>query len=157
MKLVISMFISYYESPLGVLKIVSDDNYLLEVSLVQEKCIKENKNIIVEKCLNQLDEYFEGKRKTFDIEYKLIGTKFQKQVWSELSKVPYGTKISYKDLAIKINNPKAVRAVGTAVGKNKILIIIPCHRVLNSGTGLGGFSAGGLVNKKKLLKLEDML
>jgi len=151
------MFISYYESPLGVLKIVSDDNYLLEVSLVQEKCIKENKNIIVEKCLNQLDEYFEGKRKTFDIEYKLIGTKFQKQVWSELSKVPYGTKISYKDLAIKINNPKAVRAVGTAVGKNKILIIIPCHRVLNSGTGLGGFSAGGLVNKKKLLKLEDML
>lgn len=151
------MFISYYESPLGVLKIVSDDNYLLEVSLVQEKCIKENKNIIVERCLNQLDEYFEGKRKTFDIEYKLIGTKFQKQVWSELSKVPYGTKISYKDLAIKINNPKAVRAVGTAVGKNKILIIIPCHRVLNSGTGLGGFSAGGLVNKKKLLKLEDML
>lgn len=151
------MFIGYYESPFGVLKIMADDSYLLEVDLVYEKTQKENKNSIVEKCIKQLEEYFECKRKSFDIKYKLTGTEFQNKVWEELSKVPYGTKISYKELAIKINNPGAVRAVGTAVGKNKILIIIPCHRVLNTGKGLGGFSAGGLTNKKKLLKLEDML
>lgn len=151
------MFISYYESPLGILKIVSDDNYLLEVDLVQKKTSKENKNNIVEKTIRELDEYFNGKRKSFDIKYKLTGTTFQNMVWESLSKVPYGTKISYKDLAVKINNPNAVRAVGTAVGKNKLLIIIPCHRVLNTGSGLGGFSAGGLTNKKKLLKLEGMI
>ncbi len=110
-----------------------------------------------EKILNstskQIQEYFSGQRKQFDIILNLSGTSFQKKVWRELYKIPYGKTVSYGDIARRIKNPKAVRAVGSANGKNPICVIIPCHRVIASDGSIGGYS-GGLKIKHQLLKLE---
>lgn len=102
----------------------------------------------------QLNEYFEGKRKGFDIPLVLLGTDFQKKVWGELLRIPYGTTRSYKQQAMAINNLGAIRAVGTANGDNKIAIIIPCHRVIGNNGKLTGYG-GGLWRKKKLLEIEN--
>jgi methylated-DNA-[protein]-cysteine S-methyltransferase len=102
----------------------------------------------------QLDEYFKGQRKTFDLSLHMQGTEFQKKVWKELLKIPYGKTISYGELARRIKNEKAVRAVGTANGKNPLCVIIPCHRVIASDGTLGGYS-GGLTIKARLLQLEQ--
>jgi methylated-DNA-[protein]-cysteine S-methyltransferase len=101
----------------------------------------------------QLGEYFSGKRKKFDLPVDIIGTDFQIQVWKELAQIPYGKTVSYSNIAKKIKNPKAVRAVGSANGKNPLCIIVPCHRVIASTGKLGGY-AGGLQLKKALLELE---
>lgn len=100
-----------------------------------------------------MDEYFSGKRKKFDVSIVLEGTEFRKKVWKELMNIPYGETCSYKDIAIKIGNPKACRAVGGANNKNKIPIIIPCHRVIGTGGKLVGY-AGGLHIKELLLENE---
>lgn len=105
--------------------------------------------------LKQLDEYFTGKRRSFDFNYTANGTAFQMSVWRELAKIPYGVKSSYGDIAALIGKPKAVRAVGTAIGSNPISIVIPCHRVLTSTGGLGGY-AGGLPSKMSLLQIEGI-
>lgn len=108
------------------------------------------------KITKQLQEYFSKTRKKFDIPLDLSsGTEFQQRVWKTLLTIPYGKTESYKSVAQKINKPKATRAVGNANGKNPIPIIIPCHRVISSDGGLGGYSAG-IHNKKKLLKLEEV-
>ena len=101
----------------------------------------------------QLDEYFAGERVTFDVLLRPIGTAFQQKVWAVLQTIPYGTTITYKDLAERIGNPAAVRAVGRANGTNPIPIIIPCHRVIGADGSLTGFG-GGLALKEGLLKLE---
>ena len=101
----------------------------------------------------ELDEYFSGKRKTFDLPLKLNGTEFQKKIWQELIKIPYGKTISYKELARKAGNEKACRAAGMANNKNKIMIVIPCHRVIGSNGKLTGY-AGGLKIKAALLRIE---
>ena len=101
----------------------------------------------------QLTEYLNGERKKFAVPLDLIGTEFQKRVWSELLKIPYGKTISYKQLAEKINDKNASRAVGTANGKNPVSLIVPCHRVIASDGTLGGY-AGGLKIKEHLLQLE---
>jgi O-6-methylguanine DNA methyltransferase len=111
---------------------------------------------MMNKLETQLKEYFSGKRKEFTIPLILIGTDFQKKVWQELLKIPYGQTISYKKEAINIGNPKAYRAVANANGKNKISIIIPCHRVIAHNGLLGGYS-GGLDRKQYLLDLELMV
>ncbi len=116
----------------------------------------EKEDELIAKTKKQLDEYLQGERKKFDIPLLIVGSDFQKQVWEELLKVPYGQTISYLDLAKKIDNPKAVRAVANANGANAIAIIIPCHRVIESNGGLGGY-AGGLGAKKKLLNIENSL
>lgn len=103
----------------------------------------------------QLEEYFSGKRKQFDLKLDILGTPFQQQVWNELAKIPFGETLSYKNLAEKIKNPKAVRAVGTANGRNPICIIVPCHRVIAANGTLGGYTAG-LTVKKQLLDLEAL-
>lgn len=105
---------------------------------------------------NQLKEYFAGTRKEFNIPLDLEGTDFQKKVWSELQKIPYGKTISYKRLAEKLGDVKAIRAVGKANGQNPVAIIIPCHRVIGSDGSLTGY-AGGLDIKEKLLHLEGAL
>ena len=110
---------------------------------------------ILTKTKQQLDEYLKGERKTFDIPLLTVGTDFQKSVWNALLKVPYGTTASYLQLAININNQKAVRAVAAANGANAIGIIIPCHRIIGSTGELTGY-AGGLNIKKRLLKLENL-
>ena len=104
----------------------------------------------------QLKEYFAGTRKVFDVPLDIEGTDFQKRVWSELQKIPYGKTISYKSLSEKLGDVKAIRAVGKANGQNPIAIIIPCHRVIGANGNLVGY-AGGLDIKEKLLHLEGAL
>ncbi len=109
---------------------------------------------MVKDAANQLEEYFAGERTTFDIPMEPAGTTFQKEVWAELSKIPYGETISYGELARRVGRPKGPRAVGQANGKNPIPIIVPCHRVL-AANGLGGY-AGGLAMKRALLAVEGV-
>jgi methylated-DNA-[protein]-cysteine S-methyltransferase len=110
---------------------------------------------ILKRCVKELEEYFRGERQAFALPLDLHGTEFQKRVWNQLSKIPYGETRSYKDIAAKIKNAKAVRAVGTANGKNPLCIIIPCHRVIAADGTLGGYS-GGLDKKRKLHALEHI-
>lgn len=103
----------------------------------------------------ELSEYFNGKRENFTVALDLVGTDFQKQVWGELLKIPYGNTISYMEQSKRLGNEKAVRAVANANGRNKISIVVPCHRVIGSDGSLTGY-ASGLDNKKFLLNLEDI-
>ena len=118
-------------------KLRSDDPYLFNI-------------------FNQLKEYFAGTRKGFDVPLDEKGTEFQKKVWEELKKIPYGKTISYKTLAEKLGDVKSIRAVGKANGQNPIAIVIPCHRVIGSDGGLIGY-ASGLDIKAKLLHLDGAL
>jgi methylated-DNA-[protein]-cysteine S-methyltransferase len=106
-------------------------------------------------CVEQLAEYFEGKRREFSLKLNPRGTDFQKRVWAELEKIPYGKTVSYGDIARAVGNPAAVRAVGGANGRNHIVVIIPCHRVIGSDGSLTGFGAG-LWRKEWLLNHERM-
>jgi len=108
---------------------------------------------LIKKTYTQLEEYFKGERQTFDIRLSAQGTDFQKTVWKELQKIPYGKTATYKDIAKNIGNKNASRAVGMANNKNPIAIIIPCHRVIGSNGNLTGY-AGGINIKKYLLDLE---
>jgi methylated-DNA-[protein]-cysteine S-methyltransferase len=104
----------------------------------------------------ELEGYFKGLRKTFAVPLLMVGTEFQKSVWQELLKLPFGTTASYLDLAKGVNDEKAVRAVASAVGANAISILIPCHRIIGSDGSLTGY-AGGLDAKKELLEIENNL
>lgn len=108
---------------------------------------------ILRQAMAQLDEYFRGERQEFTLPLSPSGTEFQKKVWQALSQIPYGKTFSYSEVALKIANAKAVRAVGSANGKNPLSIIVPCHRVIAADGTLGGY-AGGLDKKGKLLQLE---
>ncbi len=115
----------------------------------------EKDNEVLIETRKQIDEYLNGERKEFNIPILMVGSDFQKTVWEALMKVQYGETASYLDLAKRINNEKAVRAVASANGANSIGLIIPCHRIIESNGGLGGYG-GGLPVKKKLLKLESL-
>ena len=108
---------------------------------------------ILDNACTQLTEYFDGSRKRFDVPFDLQGTPFQRKVWQELSRIPFGQTASYKEVAKRIKHPKAVRAVGSANGKNPVCIIIPCHRVIAADGSIGGYSAG-IAIKRRLLGLE---
>ena len=110
-------------------------------------------SLIIEKCKEQLLEYFNGERKDFDLPVLLVGSEFQKGVWESLMEIPYGKTVSYISLSRKLGDEKAIRAVARANGENALAIIVPCHRVLGSDGSLTGY-AGGLRVKKKLLQLE---
>lgn len=103
----------------------------------------------------QLDEYFAGRRTVFDVPLDLAGTDFQRNVWMELSRIPFGESVSYAQHAQRLGNPKALRAVGSAIGKNPVSIIVPCHRVIGSSGAVTGY-AGGLERKRFLLALENI-
>jgi methylated-DNA-[protein]-cysteine S-methyltransferase len=107
----------------------------------------------LKKAARQIEDYLEGKRKNFDLVLDANGTEFQKKVWQELLKIPYGETRSYKDIATALHDSNASRAVGTANGRNPISIIVPCHRVISSDGTMGGY-AGGLPVKQMLLDLE---
>ncbi len=113
----------------------------------------EQEDAVIAETKQQIDEYLQGQRKEFDIPLLLVGTDFQKQVWNALLDIPYGETASYLDIAKAIDNPKAVRAVASANGANAIALIVPCHRIIETNGGLGGYG-GGLPIKKRLLKLE---
>lgn len=146
-------FASYCESPIGVLKIEYNGNAITSLVKTSERFEQTDDLPIVVKLKKELDEYFIGKRKVFDLPLKFNGTKFQEQVWNALLKIPYGETKTYKDIATAVGNYKASRAVGMANNKNNIIILIPCHRVIGSNGKLVGY-AGGLEVKEYLLKLE---
>lgn len=131
------------------------DDYVISVEIVEKSVHDNNKSFISDKVSKQLQEYFEGKRKSFNFKYKLFGTKFQVKVWNYLLTIPYGKTKSYKDVAIGINCPKAYRAVGNANNKNPIIIAIPCHRVVKSNNQIGGYALGTKI-KNDLLNIEKI-
>jgi len=145
--------IGYLPSPLGLIKIAGQDDSIVSVEFVSHKDEKELISPVVKEAILQLEEYFEGKKTTFELKLQLQGTEFQKRVWNELIKVPFRSVISYRELAEKVGKPQGARAVGNAVGKNPAVIIVPCHRVVKSDLSLGGFS-GGLEKKIWLLSHE---
>ena len=141
-----------YQSPVGIIEIKEEDGYISSVLIVPE--ISEiNSSPLLNEAVKQLGEYFSGTRKNFDLPLKQTGTSFQQKAWDYLSTIPYGQTVSYKDEATAISSPKACRAVGSANGKKNIAIIVPCHRVVNEGKGMGGY-AYGLPVKEFLLNLE---
>jgi methylated-DNA-[protein]-cysteine S-methyltransferase len=150
----------HYHSPIGKLLLIGCDGVLEELLFPNSQ---EKKNIPddwqydetgFKEVLLQLTEYFAGKRQDFDLRLSPEGTAFQKRVWQELQKIPFGQTACYGDIAERIGNPKASRAVGMANGKNPLPIIVPCHRVIGKDGSLTGFG-GGLEVKKQLLKLEN--
>lgn len=124
-----------------------------KLKLLGNPDIKEGSSQAIELAINQFVQYFSGRRKVFDLPLTMIGTEFQKRVWRELELLQYGELVSYKDIAYRTGNPRAVRAVAAAIGANMISIIIPCHRVVGVDGQLTGY-AGGLDTKKFLLDLE---
>ena len=153
------MYKKVMNSPVGKIEIIEENEKLIELNIYNEEK-NEQKNKIIEKDTRlllevekQLKEYFEGKRTKFEIPLNPKGTEFMKNVWKELLKIPYGETRIYKEIAEKIGNSKASRAVGMANNKNPIPIIIPCHRVIGSNNKLVGYALG-LDMKKYLLDLE---
>lgn len=145
---------AYYNSPVGWLVIEATDEALTRVEFAKE--IEDEKispNIHTVECVKQLSEYFAGKRTTFDLKLDPPGTDFQKSIWNAMLDIPFGKTVAYSDLAKAINNPKSVRAVGMANNRNKIVIIVPCHRVIGKSGKLTGFG-GGMHNKIWLLEHE---
>jgi O-6-methylguanine DNA methyltransferase len=155
------MFYHYVSTPAGQLLLTGDGQYLTSMYwTVFKRAIRPaagwvEKPAAFTGVVQQLDEYFVGKRTTFSIEYRATGTPFQQSVWYEIAQIPYGKTTTYQAIAHAIGNPKAVRAVGTAVGSNPMSIIVPCHRVLATSGKLGGY-AGGLASKTLLLDLEKI-
>ena len=150
------------KSKIGTLYLVASEKGLQGIFFKKQKTamtksLNEKKAAVrvLAKAAAQLKEYFDGKRKTFKLPLDAEGTPFQKNVWKTLSRIPYGKTYSYKDVAGRIRNPKAMRAVGSANGKNPLCIIVPCHRVIANDGSLGGYSAG-LGIKIKLLALEKV-
>ncbi len=142
------------DSPIGLIQITSNENAVLAIEFVSERI--PDSEIIPEVlcvCKNELDQYFTGQLKSFSVKLFTEGTDFQKDVWNELIKIPYGETTTYINIAKRLNNEKAVRAVGAANGKNNIAIIIPCHRVIGENGKLTGY-AGGLNRKQWLLEHE---
>lgn len=135
------------------LYLVATETHLINIQFTQPQKALLQTTELLSMATIQLDEYIQGKRTTFSLPFKLTGTPFQLAVWKELQNIPYGQTTSYKEIAQKINKPKAYRAVGMANNKNPLPIIIPCHRVIGSNGKLIGY-AGGLKLKNYLLELE---
>lgn len=149
-----SEYIYYYLSSIGVLELHTTDSYLTQLVFCAEMGVSSLYiPEVMRTCITQLDEYFGGIRRSFDLPLYIKGTIFQESVWRELLMIPYGQTISYKQLAERVGNPKACRAVGSANGKNPLALFIPCHRVISADGSLGGY-AGGLRIKSELLQLE---
>ena len=149
------MFIEYVKSPSGWVDITASESAVHGVVFVDKKTKQSKPNKLTKNCSVQLDEYFAGDRKVFDIPFDQEGTAFQNNVWQQLLSIPYGQLASYGDIAKKLKNPKAVRAVGAANGKNPVSILVPCHRVIGSNGKLTGY-AGGLERKQWLLQHEGL-
>jgi methylated-DNA-[protein]-cysteine S-methyltransferase len=151
-----------YHSPIGKIKITADENCINELIFVDEDTLidtlsyEENIPAIIHNCVDELIEYFAGKRKEFTVPINQEGTDFQQRVWKELYEVPFGKTMSYADLAKKLGDPKVIRAAASANGKNKIAIIIPCHRIIGTDQSLVGY-AWGKARKRWLLQHEFRL
>lgn len=148
-------YISYYSSPIGLIKITGSTEALHEMLFVEAKEDYASDALppVFDSCIQQLNDYFRGQLKEFTLPMVFGGTEFQQQVWTELSAIPYGRTTSYIALARKLKNPNAVRAIGSTNAKNKLCIIVPCHRVIGNDGNLVGY-AGGLWRKQWLIEHE---
>lgn len=142
-----------YHSPVGDIQLEYEDGVVIALKNAEAGVKADAPSALSQRVFQQLDEYFAGRRETFDFPYRLHGTPFQEKVWGALKKIPYGETRSYKDIAEAIGHPKAYRAVGMANHANPIFIVIPCHRVIGESGSLVGYG-GGLAMKKALLDLE---
>ncbi len=155
-------FYTRMESPLGPLRLTSNGSALTGIYMEDHSFGLEQSNQWVEQddaaplpeARQQLREYFDRQRTTFDLPLAPEGTDFQRQVWQELERIPYGTTISYGELARRVGKPKGAQAVGAANGRNPLSIIVPCHRVIGANGSLVGYG-GGLERKQSLLALES--
>jgi len=145
--------VAYYDSALGSLELKASDKGVVSVLFKGDQKSTPSDNLFIKKCVEQLDEYFTKKRTTFDLPFDLNGTTFQRNVWNELLKIPFGRTVSYIYIARALGDEGTVRAVGAANGKNKIAIIIPCHRVIGADGSIVGY-AGGIDRKQWLLDFE---
>jgi methylated-DNA-[protein]-cysteine S-methyltransferase len=154
---------AFYSSPIGMVRISSHDACITEVHFLnKEEELLVNNNFpkdappVLQQCIEELIEYFQSRRKIFEVPVHQEGTAFQQKVWHELLNIPFGKTISYLTLAKRLGDPKAIRAAASTNGKNKIAIIVPCHRVIGSNNDLVGYG-GGLWRKKFLLDMETKL
>ncbi len=152
------IFSTYYHSPVGLLKIAATENFITEILFIdniEKPHIDHKKKIppIIINCIEQLIQYFNGERRIFDFVMNQDGTEFQKKVWHELFNIPFGKTISYLELARRLGDTKVIRAAASANGKNNIVIVVPCHRVIGSKNDLVGYG-GGLWRKRWLLEHE---
>ena len=147
------LYTSFHNSPIGPLKLQCNEEYISAVLFVEKIYETNDDHQLLRRCSEQLDEYFNGKRKIFDLPLGQNGTVFQMKVWELLAMIPYGKTISYNELSKQYGDLKAIRAVASANGKNNLAIIVPCHRVIGSNQSLTGYG-GGLWRKKWLLEHE---
>ena len=151
-------YTAYYPSPIGLLEVVTNNAAVLQVNFFKEGAEQKPSPVsehpaVLHQCLTELEEYFSGKRKQFTVPLAPEGTPFQLQVWATLQQIEFGKPISYLQQSKKLGNAKAIRAMASANGKNPVVIIIPCHRVIGTDQSLVGFG-GGLWRKKWLLEHE---
>jgi methylated-DNA-[protein]-cysteine S-methyltransferase len=144
------------ESSIGLIEIRGEDEWITAVKFTESAKEEISPSPVTEHCRTQLEEFFAGIRKEFDLPLMPEGTEFQRRVWEQLQQIPFGETISYLTLAKRLGDPKANRAVGLANGKNPVSIIVPCHRVIGANGKLIGY-AGGLWRKKWLLNHENSL
>ncbi|SRR5258708_39356044 len=145
---------AYYKTPIGYVRITEKDNYITSIYMLDEEFeVKPPDSPLLQKAVKQLDEYFAGERRVFDLPLKQHGSGFQLKVWEQLSKIPYGSTISYLQQSKLMSNPLGIRAIASANGKNHLVIVVPCHRVIGSDGSLTGFGCG-IWRKKWLLEHE---
>jgi methylated-DNA-[protein]-cysteine S-methyltransferase len=144
---------SCFSSPIGFVHLQEEDGYITAIHLADEPFDDVEESDLLRQCRLQLEEYFAGTRRFFDIPMKQSGTDFQQRVWQQLLHIPFGKTLSYRDLSKQLGDVKAIRAVGTANGRNSLAIVVPCHRVIGSDRSLTGY-AGGLHRKQWLLEHE---
>jgi len=142
-----------YRSPIGMLEIIGSERGIVAIHFVEDAQPSLEIPADLMECVRQLDEYFAGARQEFSLTLDLRGTEFQKRVWRELLKIPFGKTVSYLDVAIALGDRKTIRALGRANGQNPIVIVVPCHRVIGSDGSLTGYG-GGLWRKEWLLNFE---
>jgi methylated-DNA-[protein]-cysteine S-methyltransferase len=145
---------AYIKTPLGIAKIIGDEEGISVISVLDEGEISTTIPSVLQVAVSQLNEYFEGKRNYFTFKLNPSGTEFQQKVWTELLEIPFGKTMSYMELSEKLGDVKAIRAVASANGKNPLWVVVPCHRVIGTDGSLTGY-AGGLWRKKWLLEHEN--
>ncbi len=145
---------AYIKTPLGITKILGDENGISVISVSDEGEISDTIPVVLQEAVWQLNDYFEGKRIDFTFKLNPSGTDFQQKVWQGLLEIPFGKTISYLELSKQLGDVKAIRAVASANGKNPLWIVVPCHRVVGTDGSLTGY-AGGLWRKKWLLEHEN--
>ena len=150
------MYLAYYDSPVGLLRLESDGDALCAVRLAPARTEPERPCPVLAETARQLGEYFAKQRRAFELPLRAAGTPFQQQVWAALRDIPYGQTRTYGQIAAAVGRPKACRAVGMANNRNPIMIIVPCHRVIGADGRMVGY-AGGVWIKEALLRLEGAI